>query len=394
MRKDWLEKSSSISSERVRHPRSLCMGRTSKLPVHSSRAHLVPLRPHVYFYEEELRRIGGHVRDRRRSETGGELYGLLSNGGSLVVSVATGPGWRAVHGVTSFHQDRYALVRTFGHLNRRHCLQHLGSWHSHHGLSLAEPSGGDISTMVSVLRQAEVPGHFMVIANLVDERGKPDRHGVPELRAYLFRSERPDEPVPCEITVLPGASPVRATDTSLAVLDTYPGQPVAVCVRGPAPEPEAPSMDGAAWVGTEEGLSLLADLHSALRPRAMRRGEGGVLSLDLEERGVLELGALHGAELVAYLRRDGQTTELTGPATTLPDRMNVMEGDLVVEIEIDGVPMDGLVASAGGGAAPSTEDAEVRQLPAESLPPEVPGPPSEDPPRAPEVLSDGLGSSR
>jgi len=294
---------------------------------------LSTLRPRVIVYEDEIERIGRHVVDRRHAETGGELYGFVTPSGSLVLHLATGPGPEARHTTTSFHQDREFLCELFALANERHALQHLGTWHSHHGLSLAEPSGGDDASMAHALRVSGLPAFLLVIANLVDPDGRPDHEGLPELRAFLYRHDEPLDPVPCEWIVLGGASPVRSVDRVLALADTAPRARHAVTrvvpqggfAATPAEEP-APDLSNALrnapWALTSPGAALIARLAQALHVTGMRPSDTGQLVLDLPEGAALILGAMDDEDrLAATLTGNDLLADVTSSPEDLVSRV-------------------------------------------------------------------------
>ena len=47
-------------------------------------------------------------------------------------------------------------------------LQHIGEWHSHHKLGLAQPSGHDASTMADTIREKRLPQFLLCIGNCSD----------------------------------------------------------------------------------------------------------------------------------------------------------------------------------------------------------------------------------
>jgi hypothetical protein len=227
--------------------------------------------PRIAIHEGELARIGAHVVDRRRRETGGELYGFLTPTGTLVIQLASGPGPRARHGDVSFHQDADFLRAFFRAANDGHLLQHIGSWHSHHGLSLAEPSTGDDRTMARALEVSKLPYFLLVIANLVDDEGNPDSEGSPEVRAFLYFADEPRHGVPCDWHLLPADSPIRIADAVIRQLDAtpvnHPVAPVAVnatenssdLLSGDRGQERPPGESEASSPLALEGLSLTLD---------------------------------------------------------------------------------------------------------------------------------------
>lgn len=104
-------------------------------------------------------------------ETGGELFGLTMHSGAPVVYRATGPSIAARHHATSFFQDGEFIVSANA-VAWEAGLQHLGSWHSHHHIGLAEPSAGDVNTAHQALNETGWPNFLMMIGNFPhrDER--------------------------------------------------------------------------------------------------------------------------------------------------------------------------------------------------------------------------------
>ncbi|GDX83872.1 hypothetical protein LBMAG42_56830 [Deltaproteobacteria bacterium] len=123
--------------------------------------------PTVHIYESELLRMAAHMAAFPRRETGGELFGLATHSGASVVYRVTGPAKRARHLSTSFFQDE-AFIRSASEVAWAHGLQHLGSWHSHHHIGLAEPSGGDEHTARAALKETGWPRFLMIIGNFPD----------------------------------------------------------------------------------------------------------------------------------------------------------------------------------------------------------------------------------
>ena len=99
-------------------------------------------------YRSEMDYISRCIHDYPNIETGGQLFGFITEAGAPVVCYAIGPGPNANHQSTFFNQDTEYLQNTYNKLNRRYGLRYIGEWHSHHQLGLAKPSGHDASTIV------------------------------------------------------------------------------------------------------------------------------------------------------------------------------------------------------------------------------------------------------
>lgn len=107
----------------------------------------------VIICESELRYIAGLSAASRHKETGGALYGLWTRQGTPVVMYATGPGPHAIHEEAHFAQDISHFRNTDRDLKESFAIEYIGRHHSHHGLGLTEPSGGDVRSLSSLARR-------------------------------------------------------------------------------------------------------------------------------------------------------------------------------------------------------------------------------------------------
>jgi len=281
--------------------------------------------PNIYIYEGEAERLGRWVRAFRDLETGGELFGLYLPSGAFVVQVVTGPGPNARRTSTSFYQDA-AYLRAVGVAAfERHALQHGGTWHSHHALDLAEPSGGDSRTMVRALESSGASEMMLVIANLSDHRGRPARTGTPHVRAFRYRDGDGDDHQSVSWVVLPGESPLRAH----ASMGEFLPEPAARMRRVhllpiAANTPPEPSEKAEAWASSTALASLALDAKARLEelgPVRMFLSPAGGLEMRVERDGVSwsvdfdEVGS--SAEVSARLtRRDAQRGSAFTPFAT------------------------------------------------------------------------------
>ena len=119
-------------------------------------------------YKSELEYIKKCILDYPRIETGGQLFGFWTPQGRPVVLYAIGPGPRAGHYNTFFEQDidyldlvGNAIVKNFG-------LCHIGEWHSHHQLGLAQPSGHDASNIQNNVDRLRLNHFLLCIGNCND----------------------------------------------------------------------------------------------------------------------------------------------------------------------------------------------------------------------------------
>ena len=153
----------------------------------------------VLIYQSELDYMSQCILDRQKIETGGNLFGLCTPFGIPFIQYVVGPGPEAIHEYTHFRQDFRFLDRNADLLVAEHALHHIGSWHSHHNLGLAEPSSGDSVSTFEGIQECGLQSFLLIIGNC--------RGGVSTVRPFRYFSDGR-----CEIlnwVVLPGVSPVR-----------------------------------------------------------------------------------------------------------------------------------------------------------------------------------------
>ena len=130
-------------------------------------------------YRSEMDYISRCIHDYPNIETGGQLFGFITETGAPVVCYAIGPGPNANHQSTFFNQDTEYLQNTYNKLNRRYGLRYIGEWHSHHQLGLAKPSGHDASTIVHGMQRSNFRHFLLCIGNC-------DNHFHSTLNAFTF----------------------------------------------------------------------------------------------------------------------------------------------------------------------------------------------------------------
>ena len=228
-------------------------------------------------HEGELDRIAAWIAEHPARETGGELFGFWTHSGAPVVQLAGGPGPTARHEPAAFYQDRDYLLDVGALLRDRHGLQHIGEWHSHHGMGLDRPSAGDQGdegTVRRALRRYGFPRFVLCIANTRNpKRGWPPaarRATEVNLNGFVFTHGEPGYG-DSAFVVLPGESPVR---TGLAGHELFPDPPAHAAswrVRRttlawpaaherPAPEPAPPG-----WYSAGDGPKVLRALLEGVR---------------------------------------------------------------------------------------------------------------------------------
>lgn len=162
---------------------------------------LYPIKQKAITYKSELDYISRCVLDYPNIETGGDLFGFWTHSGHPVIQYAIGPGPNANHQPTFFNQDENYLSEIGNRLRDTHGLQHIGEWHSHHQLGLAEPSEHDISTVCKAIIQYNLSNFFLVITNI--------RENSSSVNGFMFNKDKGREFDYAGWVVLDGSSPIR-----------------------------------------------------------------------------------------------------------------------------------------------------------------------------------------
>ena len=131
-------------------------------------------------FKSEFEQINDFVQAYPNIETGGDLFGLWKANGDPVVQLIIGPGQKCRRTSVSFHQDTDYLARVGTYVNSSFMLCHIGSWHSHHQLSLTQPSAGDRTTVCNNFPQG-LERYIMIIANI-------SRGSSVHIHPYMFSS--------------------------------------------------------------------------------------------------------------------------------------------------------------------------------------------------------------
>lgn len=135
-------------------------------------------------YRSEMDYISRCILDYPNIETGGQLFGFVTENGAPVVCYAIGPGKNANHQPAFFNQDTEYLQATYNELNRRYGLRYIGEWHSHHQLGLARPSGHDSATIIHGMQRNNFRHFLLCIGNC-------DNHNHSTLNAFTFFINNP-----------------------------------------------------------------------------------------------------------------------------------------------------------------------------------------------------------
>ena len=178
--------------------------------------------PYVTIYESEFQVIAGESALKDGIETGGDLFGAQTRAGRPLIYLATGPGPKAVHGVTRFTQDIDVFRDVSQVVEESTGLQWRGTWHSHHELRLPEPSAGDTRKVIDLTRKNDLHQWLEIIVTYERtryglftsrryRRSGMDDQGPTQIRAGAFVYTDPQDgvKVAAPIRVLPGISPFR-----------------------------------------------------------------------------------------------------------------------------------------------------------------------------------------
>ncbi len=152
-------------------------------------------------YRSEFDYISRCILDYRNIETGGQLFGYWTSTGIPVVLYAIGPGKKANHQETFFNQDLDYLETVGNFLLEKYGLQHIGEWHSHHQLGLAQPSGHDASTMVNNISRLHLRRFLLCIGNCTEQASS--------LNAFSFHEDHDYDYVKARWSIKECESPFR-----------------------------------------------------------------------------------------------------------------------------------------------------------------------------------------
>ena len=120
-------------------------------------------------FKEDLEYISRCMLDYPDIETGGDFFGFWNNLGLPVIQYVTGKGQNSNQQGAFFQQDVEYLLKVGNAAYQSFGLQHIGSWHSHHKLDLAKPSGHDAQTMVNAINKNGLSQFFMILGNIQND---------------------------------------------------------------------------------------------------------------------------------------------------------------------------------------------------------------------------------
>jgi len=171
-------------------------------------------RSKAVIYKSELDYISKCILDYPNNETGGDFFGFWTHSGIPVIHFVIGPGPKANHQGSFFNQDEEYLLKIGEILQKRHGLQHIGSWHSHHQMGLVTPSGHDASTMIKAINNNNLNKFLMILGSI------PSR-GTTTIKGFLFQKNKSNY-LETGWIVLEGTSPTRIdVDNFISKSDLY-----------------------------------------------------------------------------------------------------------------------------------------------------------------------------
>lgn len=157
----------------------------------------------IKIFESELQCMCRNAFKWGDKETGGHLFGGYTGGGEPVAMLATLPGPKAVHHVTSFSQDLEYFKACSNYLLEHYGLVLSVRWQSHHVLGLNTPSSGDEATARSIIDKNDLPALGEIIITF------DQKNGLVRVDVYVFLPGEPFEARPAKLIIIPGLSPIR-----------------------------------------------------------------------------------------------------------------------------------------------------------------------------------------
>jgi len=121
----------------------------------------------VYITSDNIDFIKKLTLEYPNKETGGDLFGLWKEDGSVDIHHVIGPGMNAKRTSASFFQDSEYLKKAGEYLTHENFCAHIGDWHSHHCLGLKCPSHGDSCTCVEALLKYNRQWFVLFIVNIL-----------------------------------------------------------------------------------------------------------------------------------------------------------------------------------------------------------------------------------
>ena len=225
-------------------------------------------------YISEFNYISRCILDYPNIETGGQLFGFWTAEGVPVVLYAIGPGPNANHQGAFFNQDVDYLTRVGRPIVEHFGLQHIGEWHSHHQLGLAQPSSHDANTMLSTIRDKHLGQFLLCIGNCTNTSST--------LNAFNF-SEFSQNYVKAQWCIKEMDSPFRnIIDAELAPFLIHPQTRMANMINVNSVDSQQnlqPEYKEAYWLSVKENRQILKQIMDALRQCTIQQDKDGYIYL-------------------------------------------------------------------------------------------------------------------
>ncbi|MCL1895323.1 MAG: hypothetical protein FWG03_02115 [Clostridiales bacterium] len=143
-------------------------------------------------FESELSVIAYEANQYSNCETGGDLYGLWTASGEPVIYLAVGPGPMAIVQNYDYEMDIEYMKKCEAVLQANFGIHYLGDWHSHHNLSLYQPSPGDQNRIQRLMRINDVYNMAEIIVTHQQEKGSGQKERIDAYSyngVYLLQNE-------------------------------------------------------------------------------------------------------------------------------------------------------------------------------------------------------------
>lgn len=140
----------------------------------------------------ELKKIFSWVLKSPSEETGGDLFGVWSDGqddleNKLCIYHVSGPGKLCRRTPFSFDQDVRYSKKIATYLSQQHGLDHVAVWHSHQS-ALDRPSAPDEEAIWNTMRSLAINRIALFIASSVDNRKEDDDISFFVVNSFLFET--------------------------------------------------------------------------------------------------------------------------------------------------------------------------------------------------------------
>lgn len=234
-------------------------------------------------YRSELDYISRCILDCPNIETGGQLFGYWTAERVPVVLYAIGPGPHANHQGAFFNQDVDYLTRVGKPLIEHFGLQHIGEWHSHHQLGLAQPSSHDANTMLTTIRDKHLGQFLLCIGNCTSTSST--------LNAFNFSEFFPDY-VKAQWSVKEIESPFRIfVDDELSPFLHHPRTRQANMVNVYSVDAQQnlpPEYKESYWFSIKENRQILKQIMDTLGQCSIQQDKEGYIYLIRQEYGRID----------------------------------------------------------------------------------------------------------